>query len=134
MTTTPRPGSEDHPSGTSAPPGEPVCICPWNNGYRHPAIPNGHHLLCPALGPGHSVDDMCAPDAHDDSEMGEDAAHRYLSTACLHGEHDYCKATTRPDGGEKKPATCKFCEAPCICSVCHGPGAPGEESGSDVQS
>jgi len=44
-------------------------------------------------------------------------AHHYLSTACLHGEHDYCKS---PAGaaGPKKPAGCKFCSAPCRCT-CH---------------
>lgn len=29
--------------------------------------------------------------------------HLYLSTACLHEQHDQCRQT------------CKFCEAPCIC-------------------
>lgn len=44
-------------------------------------------------------------------------AHRYLSTGCLHGEHSYC---SNVDGivGLKKPAQCKFCQAPCICP-CH---------------
>lgn len=46
--------------------------------------------------------------------------HVYLSTACLHGEHPYCDAVTRPDGTCKNPARCKFCEAPCVCS-CHAP-------------
>jgi hypothetical protein len=50
--------------------------------------------------------------------------HRYLSTGCLHGKHDYC---SNVDGiaGLKKPAQCKFCAAPCQCS-CHtvpGPAA-----------
>jgi hypothetical protein len=52
--------------------------------------------------------------------------HRYLSTACHHGEHDYCAAPLRPDGTEKKPATCKFCEARCVCP-CHA-DQPTEES------
>lgn len=43
--------------------------------------------------------------------------HRYLSTGCLHGEHDYCKGETGAVGA-KQPAECKFCEAPCICG-CH---------------
>jgi hypothetical protein len=50
--------------------------------------------------------------------------HRYLSTACLHGEHDYCAGKTRQDGGEKVPAKCKFCEARCVCG-CHGEGGDG---------
>lgn len=45
--------------------------------------------------------------------------HVYLSTACLHGAHEYCGArynayTLEP----KKPAECKYCEARCICG-CH---------------
>jgi hypothetical protein len=47
-----------------------------------------------------------------------DGTHRYLSTSCLHGQHDYCKATTGRVG-PKTPAVCKFCDAPCICTVCH---------------
>ncbi|MFJ4828428.1 hypothetical protein ACIP79_00580 [Streptomyces sp. NPDC088747] len=43
--------------------------------------------------------------------------HEYLSTGCLHGEHDYCKATAGK-AGAKQPAQCKFCGAPCICE-CH---------------
>lgn len=38
----------------------------------------------------------------------------YLSTACLHGEHDYCKAYTGA-AGTKIPAQCKFCGAHCRC-------------------
>lgn len=43
--------------------------------------------------------------------------HVYLSTACLHGEHDYCNAMIGY-AGEKRPARCKFCDATCICE-CH---------------
>ena len=43
--------------------------------------------------------------------------HRYLSTACLHGEHVYC-VSEQGQAGAKKPATCKFCDARCVC-VCH---------------
>lgn len=43
--------------------------------------------------------------------------HEYLSTACLHQHHDYCKRE-RGLMGEKIPAQCKFCKAPCICP-CH---------------
>lgn len=61
---------------------------------------------------------------------GNETAHRYLSTACLHGRHDYCNApTVSRDGtwqaigpsysallGEPKTAArCKFCSAPCEC-------------------
>lgn len=46
--------------------------------------------------------------------------HRYLSTGCLHGDHDYCQTEARRyDGTTKIAATCKFCGAPCVCE-CHG--------------
>ena len=44
-------------------------------------------------------------------------AHTYLSTGCLHEEHGYCQAETGICG-EKTPAQCKFCAAPCVCP-CH---------------
>lgn len=50
------------------------------------------------------------------------AAHVYLSTGCLHGDHDYCQATVG-GVGRKVPATCKFCGAPCVCD-CHAPDLP----------
>lgn len=43
--------------------------------------------------------------------------HRYLSTSCLHGEHDYCQSNTGL-GGAKKPSRCKFCGAVCCCRTC----------------
>jgi hypothetical protein len=43
--------------------------------------------------------------------------HRYLSTSCLHEEHDYCQKSTGL-AGAKTPAQCKFCSAPCRCR-CH---------------
>lgn len=43
--------------------------------------------------------------------------HRYLSTACLHGEHGYCQSDTGLSGA-KVPASCKWCGAACTCS-CH---------------
>jgi len=43
--------------------------------------------------------------------------HRYLSTACLHGDHGYC-AGDKGAAGDKIPAQCKFCAAPCRCK-CH---------------
>ncbi|MFD4258193.1 hypothetical protein ACFWR9_11320 [Streptomyces sp. NPDC058534] len=48
--------------------------------------------------------------------------HTYRSTGCLHGEHDYCKASVGR-AGAKAPASCKFCAAPCICA-CHREPAP----------
>lgn len=44
-------------------------------------------------------------------------AHVYLSTSCLHDEHEYCQAKAGR-AGTKKPAECKFCTAPCVCR-CH---------------
>lgn len=50
--------------------------------------------------------------------------HRYLSTACVHAAepgreelHEYCQANTG-QAGQKRPATCKFCDAHCEC-WCH---------------
>ncbi len=45
--------------------------------------------------------------------------HDYLSTACLHGRHDYCANDVGIVGG-KKPHTCKWCDARCRCG-CHQP-------------
>lgn len=43
--------------------------------------------------------------------------HRYLSTGCLHGDHDYCAARSGR-AGAKHPQRCKFCSARCRCR-CH---------------
>lgn len=66
------------------------------------------------------------------------AVHVYLSTGCLHGDHDYCQSTKQ---GSKIPAECKFCAAPCVC-LCHeigyatpaSAGAPEAPPKSDLQS
>lgn len=47
--------------------------------------------------------------------------HIYLSTGCLHGDHDYCNGRTGA-AGRKTPARCKFCDAPCQCRTCHRGG------------
>ncbi|MCD9141084.1 hypothetical protein [Streptomyces albireticuli] len=47
--------------------------------------------------------------------------HVYLSTGCLHGDHDYCQNHTGLSG-QKTPAVCKFCEAPCVCACHRSPG------------
>lgn len=47
--------------------------------------------------------------------------HFYVSTGCLHGRHDYCQAQ-HGRVGPKRPATCKFCGAPCRCP-CHRRGS-----------
>ena len=49
-----------------------------------------------------------------------DGVHQYLSTGCLHGNHGYCKGTNGMNGA-KRPASCKFCGAPCQCP-CHQDG------------
>lgn len=43
--------------------------------------------------------------------------HVYLSTSCFHNDHNYCKSE-RGLIGNKTPAVCKFCSAPCVC-MCH---------------
>ncbi|MFI1165609.1 hypothetical protein ACH4UM_18835 [Streptomyces sp. NPDC020801] len=56
--------------------------------------------------------------------------HVYLSTSCLHGEHDYCRSHTGLSGA-KKPAQCKFCAAPCTCP-CHQQ-QPAHDAGPSVR-
>jgi hypothetical protein len=46
--------------------------------------------------------------------------HEYLSTACWHGDHNYCKSMSGYQG-KKRPGQCKFCHAKCSCS-CHKTG------------
>lgn len=48
----------------------------------------------------------------------EPEKHVYLSTACLHGEHEYCQGAVTREGEEKIPGKCKFCDSKCCC-VCH---------------
>ena len=43
--------------------------------------------------------------------------HIYLSTGCLHDDHDYCQAMTGL-AGKKRPGECKHCQAKCVCD-CH---------------
>lgn len=43
--------------------------------------------------------------------------HLYLSTGCLHDQHDYCQSHTGLSGA-KRPASCKWCAARCVCP-CH---------------
>lgn len=50
-------------------------------------------------------------------ELTATDGHTYLSTGCLHGRHDHCQAMVGTTG-DKRPATCKFCDARCICP-CH---------------
>lgn len=42
----------------------------------------------------------------------------YLSTACLHDEHEHCNSSVAIDGGPKQAGKCKFCESRCVCP-CH---------------
>ena len=43
--------------------------------------------------------------------------HLYVSTACQHAIHEYCKSSEGARG-PKKAMTCKFCSARCLCP-CH---------------
>lgn len=50
--------------------------------------------------------------------------HRYLSTACLHGQHHHCRSWVNRDDEPKVPGTCKFDRGEvCICPVCNHGGA-----------
>lgn len=51
--------------------------------------------------------------------------HRYWSTHCRHDAHDACAATELAPGVPRRPAQCKTCGSPCICS-CHAPGGIGQ--------
>lgn len=87
--------------------------------WCHPEAPRGqgyvHGLRCAfaVLGLSFSEPDPAAP-----------TRHHYLSTGCYHGDHDYCRSMTGL-AGAKRPASCKFCQAPCQCP-CHAPGETGE--------
>jgi hypothetical protein len=87
-------------------------------------------LLCECRPDGrceHNGEDAVVAFATEDGGGTED--HVYLSTACLHGRHDYCRAKTGHRGA-KWPAQCKFCPARCVCD-CHAPAVPG--TGDDPQ-
>lgn len=59
---------------------------------------------------------MTAPNNH---LLAEGEEHIYFSTACQHGQHDYCGSRYNAYTlEEKKPATCKYCDAQCVCG-CH---------------
>lgn len=55
--------------------------------------------------------------------------HVYLSTACLHGEHDYCKKTVGAVG-PKRPSVCKFCGTKCVCDCHKEPADAGDSVGA----
>lgn len=63
--------------------------------------------------------------------------HRYISTSCVDGAHDYCVAPTVTRDGRwqvlgpshcserdepKNPAACKSCGQPCRCPICRRVG------------
>jgi hypothetical protein len=54
-------------------------------------------------------------------QVHEGATHLYLSTGCLHGDHDHCQSMIG-NNGLKRGAHCKFCDALCICG-CHTAGS-----------
>lgn len=54
-----------------------------------------------------------------------DGTHIYMSTSCLHGDHEHCKAMVGVNG-DKRPGRCKFCDAVCRCPVCKH-DVPGHE-------
>lgn len=56
--------------------------------------------------------------------------HVYLSTGCLHGDHDYCKSMTGLNGS-KRPGECKHCGAKCQCE-CHTAPAPAGTEATDT--
>lgn len=55
-----------------------------------------------------------------------DPHHVYLSTACLHENHEHCQCGTNLQGDQKTPGTCKWCAAPCICPCHSGQMSPDQ--------
>jgi hypothetical protein len=51
--------------------------------------------------------------------------HFYLSTACLHGEHDAC-GKLQHDRGECGSPHCKYCPEVCVCPRCRHRGQPAQ--------
>lgn len=45
--------------------------------------------------------------------------HHYVSTGCVHGNHEHCRSAINAAGGSKAPGTCKFCPATCGCPGCN---------------
>ena len=64
---------------------------------------------------GFDLDALFGPHRH--TLASETNAPTYLSTSFLHGEHAHCASMVGVNG-TKRPATCKYCEARCICT-CH---------------
>lgn len=48
----------------------------------------------------------------------DDGEHTYWSTHCRHGQHEACSADEIAPGVPRRPAQCKTCAAPCVCT-CH---------------
>lgn len=78
--------------------------------------------------PGHAVGNLALVAAHLRRALADlpddGAVHIYLSTGCLHSEHDYCKGEAGL-AGPKRPGECKFCRAACRCT-CHKNGAASD--------
>lgn len=86
--------------------GKPHDVGPDPAGTRHP--PRQHRAPSVDAPP----DDECA-------RIG----HEYLSTACVHGRHEHCDAMVGSQGA-KRPATCKWGGASCVCPRHRDPQAP----------
>lgn len=71
-----------------------------------------------------------------------DGTHRYWSTHCRHGNHEACSADfiegesafvgdVRRVLVKRRPACCKTCGAPCVCTGCdHSFPDPSAEGGN----
>jgi hypothetical protein len=59
--------------------------------------------------------------------------HIYWSTGCQHNVHEHCKNDHTISGLPKKPHTCKFCDAECLC-VCHNGIDVSALTDSEIQS
>lgn len=56
--------------------------------------------------------------------------HIYFSTACIHGEHAYCRCDVSLTGQPKVAGKCKFCDERCVCE-CHQGVSDGQDEVRD---
>lgn len=121
------PPHEDIPGEEADPP---RCLwCGSPDPKLHPALQLFDGEVLPCSNPWHDsvpIGDTEPPHEPIPGEP-EDIGHVYLSTACLHGRHEYC---ARDVGltGTKTPQTCKWCPAQCVCP-CHSDEVGGRSDG-----
>lgn len=83
------------------------CTCRGGN----PKVEATHaeDVMCPLRDTAEHRQAAFAATAPDECVKPTSGVHRYVSTACLHGQHGECRLT------------CKFCKALCGCPDCRHP-------------